>query len=70
MLDEVRFLLSLQIFIVEKKKTESELVMLVKSDDMPVTQIKRTIVYGCERYVVSQQTLIEGRSKKKQKKTH
>ena len=39
--------------------------MLVKNDDVLVTQIKRTVVYGCERYVVSQQTLIEGRSKKK-----
>ena len=61
MLDEVRFLLSLQTLIVEKK-TESELEMLVKNDDVPVTQIKRTVVYGCERYVVSQQTLIESQS--------
>ena len=48
MLDEVRFLLSLE--------------MLVKNGDVPVTQIEGKVVYGCERYVVSQQTLIESQS--------
>ena len=36
--------------------------MLVKNGDVPVTQIEGKVVYGCERYVVSQQTLIESQS--------